>query len=282
MAVLTISREFGSGGRTVGRTVAGELQYEYVDRGIILDEMRKAGKQWEETASYYDENYPDITERYRWTYRGFVALNQLHILEYALKDNVVIMGRGGNFLLRGIPYALRVRIKAPIEDRVKRVMQREGVNSENALWLLEKADSEMARAVYLIYGKQIDDLSQYDMALDVGIQTVEQISATLREALLLRDRHKTPEAQAVLHLRVVAARIKAAIATDPSFSVSVIDVDPKEEGLPEYGLIVRAVIHDQADGKRIEELARTIAGNVPLDFQLPYRWIGRTGRQEFK
>ena len=170
-----------------------------------------------------------------WAFRGFVALNQSNILEHALRDNVVIMGRGGSFLLKGMPYVLRVRVKAPLEQRINRVMEWEGVNNETARWLVEKADNDMKRAVYLIYGKDLADPSEYDMVFDTGAQATGQIAAMLKDALLERDKLKTDKAKAVLQLRALAARVKAAIATEPTFSISVLDVEPKEEGLPQYG-----------------------------------------------
>ncbi len=282
MAVLTISREFGSGGKDIGHAVADLLGYDYIDRKRILGDMLKVGKQWEERAVRFDEGYPGISERYDWAFRGFVALNQSNILEYALRDNAVIMGRGGSFLLKGISYALRVRVKAPLEQRIKRVMEWEGVNNETARWLVEKADNDMKRAVYLIYGKDLADSSEYDMVLDTGVQATGHIAAMLKDALLARDKLKTDRAKAVLQLRAIAARVKAAIATEPTFSISVIDVEPKEEGLVQYGLIVRGIVHSQDDIKRIEELARSVAGTTPVECQLHYRWYSRLGRQEFK
>ena len=83
MAVLTISRQYGSGGKEIGKAVAHLLGYEYIDRGRILDDMRKDGTKWEESAKHYDENHPDVWERHEWSFRGFVALNQYHILNHA-------------------------------------------------------------------------------------------------------------------------------------------------------------------------------------------------------
>jgi cytidylate kinase len=282
MAVLTVSREFESGGREVGQAVAKLMSYTYVDRGTILEDMRKAGKQWEEQASYFDENYPSVAERYEWTFRGFVALNQYYMLDYAARDNAVIMGRGGNLLLKGIAHALRVMIKAPVEMRVEKVMEREGMNRENALWLIEKADGEMARSVYLIHGRNWDDPAEYDLVFDTSITPVDQIVPLVRDALLKKDTHRSEQTRATLQLRSIAASVKAAIATEPTFSISVLDVDPKEEGLPEYGVVVRGAVYNRDDIKKIEALARSTAGTLPVEVQLQYRMYGRTGRPAFK
>ena len=282
MAILTIARRYGSGGREIGQAIAEQLNYEYVDRKKILDDMREEGKKWEELAKHFDENYPNIWERYDWSFRGFAALNQSYFLNYALKDNTVIMGRGGNFLLKGIPYALRVRIIAPIEKRIEKVMEREGVNSENARLLIEKADREMAGAIYLIYGKDWDNPGEYEMVFNTGVQTADEIITSIKDALFKKEKYNTENARRILQLRTLAAKIKAAIATNPQFCISVLDVDPNEEGLIEKGLVLRGITYNQKDIKMIEEIAKKLSGDVPIECGLQYRWYPRLGPWQFK
>ena len=75
-----------------------------------------SGKEWEEWGKNLDEHCPTVWEKYDWSFRGFGALLQSHILNHALNNKVVIMGRGGNFLLKDIPYALKV----PLQRRLSR------------------------------------------------------------------------------------------------------------------------------------------------------------------
>ncbi|MGQ9646844.1 MAG: cytidylate kinase-like family protein [Thermodesulfobacteriota bacterium] len=281
MAILTIARKYGSGGREIGQAIAHQMNYDYIDRGRILSDMRAEGKQWEERAKYFDENYPDLWERYDWTFRGFVALNQSYFLSYALRDKAVIMGRGGNFLLKGIPSVLRVRIVAPIEKRIEKVMEKEGVNSENARWLIEKADHEMAGAIYLIYGRDWDNPEEYEMVFDTGLQTHDEIIATIKNGLLEKEKLNTEKARRILQLRALAAKIKAEIITDPRYSIHALDVIPKEESLIEKGLILRGTTHNQKDIPLIEETAKKLAGDVPIECQLQYRWYSRVGPRKF-
>jgi cytidylate kinase len=282
MAILTIARKYGSGGREIGKAIAEQLNYDYIDRGRILDDMRAEGKQWEEQAKYFDENYPNLWERYDWSFRGFVALNQSYFLDYALKDKAVIMGRGGNFLLKGIPYVLRVRVIAPIEKRVEKVMEKEGVNSENAKWLIEKADHEIANAIYLIYGRDWDNPAEYEMVFNTGIQSTDEIIATIKNALFEKEKLNTEKVRKILKLRALASKIKAEILTNPRYSISIFDVDPKEEGMIEKGIVIRGVVHNQNDIKEIEASAKRLAGDIPIECELQYRWYPRLGPWQFK
>jgi cytidylate kinase len=275
MAILTIARAYGSGGKAVGEGVAKLLNYDYVDRGRVLEDMRRVSEKWEDQAEYFDENYPGFFERYDWSFRGYVALNQCYFLDYALKDRVVIMGRGGNFLLKGIPFSMRIRVQAPIEKRVERIMTLLEMNRENAKYLIEKADREMAGAVYLIYGRHWDDPDQYDYVFDTSKQTIEEIVETVTGELLKRDQLRTPEAEAILRLRVISAKIKAALRTSPGLTISDLDVDPKEEGMIEYGVVLRGIVHELNDVKEAGEIAKKIAGDIPVDNQLQYKMFSR-------
>ena len=282
MAILTISREYGSGGRDIGRAIAKKMNYEYVDRQTIIDDMRSEGQLWEDKAEYFDENYPDLWERSDWAYRGFVALNQSHFLQHAMRGNVVIMGRGGNFLLRQFPFVLKVRTVAPVERRVMRIVEREDINSENAKYLIEKADSEMAKAVYLIYGRNLDDPKEYDMVFDTSKQSQDKIVDILREALLEKDKYDTPEARQALKIRALAEKIKATILSDPRFMIAAFDVDPKEEGMEKYGLLVRGIVHRHEDLHQIEAIVRKMVDNLPVEFQVSCRTFPRFGRLRLK
>ena len=79
-------------------------------------------------AKEVDEVCPTLWERHDWQYRGYVAQMEDLILEYAVSDNVVIIGRGGSFLLQEVPFCLRVRLVASLEARLEAIMVRESLN----------------------------------------------------------------------------------------------------------------------------------------------------------
>jgi len=263
-AVLTISRQFGSGGREIGQAVAKELGFAYVDRDAILADIHRDGPKWEEWAADLDEHCPTVWERYDWSFRGFAALIQWHILEHARQGGVVIMGRGGNFVLKGIPHVYRVHVTATLDARIERIVQRESVDRETARWLCEKTDSERARFIHAIYGGRWDDPAEYDAVFSVSGQSVDSEVKAIIGALA--HRAVTTEAQKALGLRAAAARVKAGIATDASCFIPVFDV--LREG---DGLIIRGITHTPKEQKRIEEIARQHAGGVPVRFELHYR-----------
>jgi cytidylate kinase len=266
MAVLTISRESGSGGREIGRAVAEALGYEYVDKERILGDIRKLGNKWEEWAEGLDEHSPSVWEKYDWSFRAFGALVQSAVLKYAARDKAVIIGRGGNFLLDGIPFSLRIRMVAPIDVRIARLAAKASVDQGRARWLVEKTDRERSGFLHSLYGRRCDDPSAYDFILNTGFMPVEKAVTLIKELLEDRERFGTAEWRKVLEMRALAATIKAAILSDSRYFIPTLDVDYVGENL-----VLRGVIHNPKEHEGIEKAARALAGDVPLKCELHYR-----------
>jgi YjbE family integral membrane protein len=263
-AILAISRQFGSGGRDIGQAVARELGCPYVDRHVLLADIRRDGPKWEHWAAELDEHLPTVWEKYDWSFRGFTALLQWHILEHAVQGGVVIMGRGGNFVLRGVPHAYRVRIEAPLEVRIERVVKREQVDRETAKWLCEKTDRERAGFLHAVYGGRWDDPAEYDRVFTVNGHSVDREVREIREALGRLP--VTTDALKALQVLAAAAKVRAGIATNSALFVPVFDVVPEGDGL-----VLRGVTHAPKEHHRIEDEARRLAGDRPIRCELHYR-----------
>jgi cytidylate kinase len=270
MPIVTISREFGSGANEFGQALAKYLDYTYIDRKEILRNMKTLGKSWEKAGEEFDEQYPNVWERYDWSFRGYVSLSQSIILNYGLKDRVVLIGRGGNFLFKGIPYALRVRLTKPKQARIERIVKEENMTQETARWFVEKVDKEMARTVQLIYGKNWNDPAEYDLHFDLGVSSEEEVMQQIKAALVEKAKLRTAEAHQVLRSRALAVKIKSAIDTNPSLLVPTLDVVPAPEGI-----VLRGIIHNAQEQKQIEEIAKKLAKDAPLKFDLVFRGLKR-------
>jgi len=266
MAVLTISREFGSGGREVGRGVVSELGYVYLNRHLFFQEVATQGKEWEKWGKGFDEHAPSVWEKYDWSFRGFGALARSILLEYAARDNAVLMERGGNFLLKDVPHVLRIRVIAPIDARIDRVMIRESVDYDTARWLIERTDHERSQFIRALFGKDWGDPEGFDVIFNTGIQPVEEIVHAVCETLHHRDTLKTAQVQQELFLHAQAAKLEANLFTYPYLFVNTLEVSV-EQGT----LVLRGIVRDPKQKKFLEEVALKMAGNIPLKFSLHYR-----------
>lgn len=265
MAVLTISRDLGSGGREVGRTLAANTGYRYLDHEEILTRVKSAGNKWEKWAQDFDEHSPRLWERYDWSYRGYVALMQSIILEEAVRDRVVVMGRGANYLLRDTPFALSIRVVAPFAAKVSRLADREAIDRDSARWLIEKIDRERAGFLYTVYGRNGKSPSDYDMAFDSGTTPIADIIEAVQKRIPEVDRLKDEQALNALQAKALAAKIKARLLTGLPFFMPTLEVNYDGENI-----MVRAVIRLR-ERERVVTEAKALAGGTPLKFELRYR-----------
>jgi cytidylate kinase len=266
MAILTIARQHGSSGREIGQDIAREIGYEYIDRETILKDIRSKGQDWEKWEKEFEEHRPTVWEKYDWSFRGFVALQQSIILDHTLNDKVLIMGRGANFLLQDIPYVLKARFEAPLEKRVEIVQNRETVDRVMAQWMIQKLDKQYEGFIRSVYNADWNAHTHYDLIFDVTIQSVDLIMASLKAGLLEKDKLKTTEAVKTLRMKAAAKGVKAGILTNPKLFVPTLDVVPAGDTI-----VLRGIVHNPKEHKRVEAEARLLAGDVTIKCDLHYR-----------
>uniref|UniRef100_A0A7C5ETZ2 BON domain-containing protein n=1 Tax=Desulfobacca acetoxidans TaxID=60893 RepID=A0A7C5ETZ2_9BACT len=261
MAILAVSREYGSGGRDVGRMVAARLGYDYVDKERLFQDLEHSGPRWGKMARELDEVCPTLWERHDWQYRGYLALMESLILDYAARDRVVIIGRGAPLLLYEVPFCLKVRLVAPLEVRVERIMLRESLDREAAMDLIQRVDYDRACYFKANYHTDWDAESLYDLTLNTGSLTYQQAADLLVEALAEKDALATPEARAHLADLALAYRLRARVATDPRVMVPTLSVD-----LENGHLVVSGIIHSPKEQKILQEIIREVCGTRPVRF----------------
>jgi len=266
VAILTISREYGSGGWEIGRRVAERLDYQFVDKERVFQDLERAGTQWGRLARELDEVCPTLWERHDWQYRGYVAQTQALVLSYAEADNAVLIGRGASFLLQEVPFSLRVRLVAPLEVRLERIMSRERLDRKAAARLVTQMDGDRACYVKANYGSDWDLEQAYDLTLNTGTLPFGQVEDTLVRSLEGKDRLATPEARTRLQQTALAYRLKARVATDPRLLVPTLKVD-----LEDGALVVSGIIHTPQEQKLIQEIAREVCGEQTVRFDLHRR-----------
>lgn len=268
MAILSISYEFGSRAEELGHAIEKEFGYEYIALGRIHYEAKQAGRRWERFSEEYGETKPNIWERFDWSFMGFMALIQSIILDYSLKDNVVIMARAANYLLNGIPHALRMRVEAPEAERIEWLMVKEGLSRGVATYRVHQADRETAAVIQQLYGKKWNDPDAYEIKYDTSVQSPVQILDTVKSLLTAKDRLKTDDAQKDLWMRALAARIKASILTNPNFLIPTLEVEPMKNRI-----VLRGIARSIKEHRAIEQVVKQLSGDTPIDCEIHYRGL---------
>ena len=176
--VITIARSYGSGGRKMGRLLAKELGYEYYDREILRIASDESGIS-EELFRQADEKqriplFRNTGEVIPPDSDDFISNENLFryqakiIRELAATRNCVIVGRCANFILRGRDNVLNVFVTAPVVDCVRRVMETDGLNLEEAEKKIKKIDKRRADYFKYFTGRQWQDAALYDLCLNTG------------------------------------------------------------------------------------------------------------------
>lgn len=184
--VITIGREFGSGGRSVGKAVAAALGWDYYDQELVRHVAEKTGfaeRYIEETGEYspsksrlaYAFNSvgtPDVmnglsASDYLWTVQRKV------ILDLAEKGNCVIVGRCADYILEEREDALHVFVHADKAYRAKRIVLLYGETDKPPVKRLAEKDKKRALNYRHYTGREWGDVHNYDLALDSGRLTPE-------------------------------------------------------------------------------------------------------------
>jgi cytidylate kinase len=220
MAIVTISHEMGAGGPEIGSALGQRLGYRYVDQELISDAARRYGL-LEDKLSHLDESKPSLFERFDAETRRYITVIQTALYEFAEGDNVVLMGRGGQWLLRGIPHVLRVRVTAPFDIRVKRLVKKmsgqmgEGANPRTVTEIVRRDDTEKSGRMRYLYEVDLRDPALYDIAINTEKLSVEA-AVELLAGLVRRPELVTTEAgRQLVADRALASRIQVALATHP-------------------------------------------------------------------
>jgi cytidylate kinase len=192
MPVITISRQYASGGGEVAQIVAEKLGAVLLDRELIYEVAQRLGLP-EDVVSEHEErgetiiarlvsalrvsypdslSLPDITEAPGdfpdLSNRALVQVTEQVMHQAATNEDVVIVGRGGQFVLRNHPRALHVHIYAPFDIRVQAVMGEQSVGRQEAERIVRDFDGARARYARHFYHADWQAPQHYHLLVNCG------------------------------------------------------------------------------------------------------------------
>ena len=191
--VITITRQYASGGSEVARLVAAQLQWEVIDNEFVDRVARRAGVPPDEVAQR-DERAPGLLERLARTLAdaspemfvapggvppvaqdeaGLVRLTERVIAEAAAHGRIVLVGRGAQAVLAQRPDALHAYVVASKPWRVRLAVERLGVNPAEADRIVEETDRQRDQYVKTYYRRHRQDFTNYDLIVNTERLGVE-------------------------------------------------------------------------------------------------------------
>ncbi len=215
MAIITISREMGSGGIPIAHEAAEKLGYTLVDGEAIAKVAPEYGLT-PEALENADEKPPAFVEKLDKKAEHDLHVIELIVLEYALKGNVIIYGRGGQDLLKGVNSVFRVRIIAPFEERVERWAEREWLDPDFARDLVRRSDQQRAGFIKYFFDRDWSDPLGYDLVINTDRiceeTAVKLICDGIKDKNLLEQKGS---AKKILSDLIVRKRVEIAVISQP-------------------------------------------------------------------
>ncbi len=208
MSIITISRGSFSKGKEIAEKVSKRLGYECISRDVLLDASEQFNTpEIKLVRALHDA--PSVLDRFTHGKERYVAYIREAILTHFQKDNIVYHGLAGHFFLKGVEHALKVRIIADLEDRIRLEMEREKISEGAARRILKKDDDERRRWSLTLYGVDTADTSLYDLAIHIRKITVDDAVDLICQTASLPGFQTTPQSQKALDNLVLAARARA-------------------------------------------------------------------------
>ncbi|MDY6106307.1 MAG: cytidylate kinase-like family protein [Candidatus Limisoma sp.] len=180
--VITVGRQFGSGGHDIGRRLAERLGISFYDKELLLEAARQSGmnpelikKTDERLPSFYIGNLsmsigyyiqPFHSSASTIYYEAIQSAVRQMIEQLAEKESCVVVGRCADYLLRHNPNCINIFISAPIDDCAERVARRLSINLSDARDKVEKENKLRADYYNFYTDRQWGQADTYDLCID--------------------------------------------------------------------------------------------------------------------
>ena len=205
MPVITISRQFGSYGDAVAELLCDRLGCRILDKSLMRRIAAQLGVKVDKRVESSEDQYrpwtlaerllssagPPTRNAMMWADYGAVTTREQAAAEMSARlihaahemGNMVIVGRGGQVVLRDKPDVLHVRLVAPLAMRIRRHQVRAGLTVEAARMEVLEADRGSADFIKRYYDADIADLNLYDLIVNTGTLPLEAAADLIVEAL---------------------------------------------------------------------------------------------------
>jgi cytidylate kinase len=211
MAIITISREMGTGAYAIAKELAKRLKYTLIDR-VKIEELAAGYGLTTDILERVDEKPPSYRTAEDRMNAAHLATMELILLDCAKKGNVILYGRGAQDLIKGLKNVLKVRFVAPFEDRVEKFAEREWIDPDLARELIRKSDHQLGGFIHFYFDRDWNDPMAYDILFNTTLMSqssmVECIVAASKDARL---KDSEEESMALLEDYILAKRVEAAL-----------------------------------------------------------------------
>lgn len=193
--VITISREYGSGGRYIGRLIADQLGIKFYDKDFIVQMAKETGLS-EEYIENHEQKRGNLAGLNNGYYFGLDNSDELFIKESELiqkvakQESCVIIGRCADFILKDQENVIKVFVYSNKEDKIKRATEIYGLDKAKAEKEIKQIDKLRANHYKHYTEKAWNDYSHYDICINSDTLGVEKSAELICNIFVTEMKYK--------------------------------------------------------------------------------------------
>lgn len=181
--VVTISREYGSGGRYVGKILANKINLPFYDKELISLTAKESGF----SKSYVSKNDEIMSStKYENNNDDRMFIAESKVIKNLAKNSCVIVGRCSDFILKDSKNTLKVFLYSDNKSKVKRAVKYYGLKEEKALKEIEKINKQREKHYKYYTNREWKDPNNYDLMLNVDLLGVEKCADIIKNIIETR------------------------------------------------------------------------------------------------
>lgn len=281
MPIITISRGSFSHGKEIAEKVSEKLGHECVSREILL-EASQFFHVSEKKLLESIHDAPSMLERVTHGREKYIAYIRAALLDHIAKDNVVYHGHAGHLLIPEIPYVLKVRVIADIEERIDFLRKERKMTQEEARAFITGEDRHRELWTRYLYKVDIDNARLYDLIIHIGSLTVQDAIDIICSAARSKTYEVTPDALRTINDLAIVSHVKAAIQekceADVTSNNGAVRINVSSQKIRRTGMIsprLQMIVQEQIKEDVTREIIQ-IVENVPgvkevvCNVEMPY------------
>ena len=198
--LITISREFGSGGRSIAQIVAERLGYAFYDKELIAKAAERTGfaesfvqEHGEKHSRFFSVPYSSATFNGMTTEDYLWSMQRKIILELAEEGPCVIVGRCSDYILRDRKDAIHVFVHADPKDREERIINQYGVRTSDPAKTIAAEDKSRRKNYRYYTDREWGDVDNYTVSLASSIFGIEGTAELILNIVQTLSGEDSPE-----------------------------------------------------------------------------------------
>jgi cytidylate kinase len=259
LGMVTISRQAGAGGEEIARILARESGWRLLDNELVEELLANHGLPHVKSEPF-DERRPDLWHRFSAEKDRYLHSLKLVSFEFARQGSCVILGRAGQVLFAGVPGVVRVRVIAPLQDRILRVREKSGGDEPQARNAVQRADNDRSGFHRFLFNVDWESPALYDLIINTHV-----ISAQTAAALILQNPETRKETARRLEELYLVQKAIVAILFEQKLPIHCLNIE-----VHNGTMTLQGTAQDRSSIARCEEVAAAVCASKKIHNEISF------------